>query len=170
MANIVTETASAIDLNAFRRCLGCFATGVTIITTIGPDGELIGNTANSFNSLSLDPPLILWSLGQQAHSLKAYMSADHFAVNVLRKGQEHLSDQFATAKGNKWQAIDYELGQTGCPILPTSLAVFECKVASTYRGGDHVIFVGEVIKFDFDPQGTPLLFYRGKYHQVGDTA
>lgn len=159
-----------MDTQAFRSCLGCFATGVTIITTTGPDGELIGNTASSFNSVSLDPPLVLWSLGAQAHSLKAYMSADHFAVNVLRKGQEHLSNQFARPRGNKWEAIDYEIGQTGCPILPTSLAVFECKTANTYRGGDHIIIVGEVMKFDFDPQGIPLLFYRGKYHSVGDTA
>lgn len=166
----MTAQETKVDAHAYRRCLGCFATGVTIITTIGPDGELIGNTANSFNTVSLDPPLILWSLGKQAHSLRAYMSADHFAVNVLRKGQEHLSNQFATAKGNKWEAIDYELGTTGCPVLPTSLAVFECKVANTYRGGDHVIFVGEVIKFDFDPKGTPLLFYRGKYHEVGAIA
>lgn len=166
----MTGGKDSIDIRAFRSCLGCFATGVTVITTIGPDGELIGNTASSFNSVSLDPPLILWSLGSQAHSLRAYMSADHFAVNVLRRGQEHLSDQFATAHGNKWEAIDYELGTTGCPVLPTSLAVFECKVANTYRGGDHVIFVGEVVKFDFDPKGTPLLFYRGRYHKVGEGA
>ena len=164
----MSNSDNPVDPIAFRNCLGCFATGITIITTIGPEGELIGNTASSFNSVSLDPPLILWSLGQQAHSLKAYMSADHFAVNVLRKGQEHLSNQFAKPQGNKWEAIDYEQGITGCPILPTSLAVFECKVANTYRGGDHIIFVGEVVNFDFDPKGTPLLFYRGKYREIGE--
>jgi flavin reductase (DIM6/NTAB) family NADH-FMN oxidoreductase RutF len=156
----------AIDQREFRRCLGCFATGVTVITTVGSRGELIGNTANSFNSLSLDPPLILWSLGRHAHSLQSYLSSDNFAVNVLREGQEELSVRFSRALGNKWQGIDYETWETGCPILPSALAVFECKTANTYVGGDHVIFIGEVLNADYDPKGRPLLFYRGRYARV----
>jgi 4-hydroxyphenylacetate 3-hydroxylase, reductase component len=156
-----------LDHREFRNCLGCFATGITIITAIGPRGELIGNTASSFNSVSLDPPLILWSLGRHAHSLKAYLSTDHFAVNVLREGQDELSTRFAKALGNKWEGIDYETWETGCPILPNALAVFECKIAHTYVGGDHVIFVGEVINADFDRAGKPLLFYQGAYARIG---
>jgi flavin reductase (DIM6/NTAB) family NADH-FMN oxidoreductase RutF len=156
----------AIDPMGFRKCLGSFATGVTIITAMGPRGEPVGNTASSFNSVSLDPPLILWSLGRHAHSLKAYLSTDHFAVNVLREGQEDLSLRFATALGNKWEGVAFDTWESGCPILPNALAVFECKIAHTYVGGDHVIFVGEVISAEHDPTGRPLLFYRGSYTSI----
>jgi flavin reductase (DIM6/NTAB) family NADH-FMN oxidoreductase RutF len=157
-----------VDPLQFRSALGTFATGVTVITTRGPRGELVGNTANSFNAVSLDPPLILWSLGKSALSFKAYLSTDHFAVNVLREGQEELSARFARQLGDKWEGLEYETWETGCPILPNVLAVFECKTAYTYQGGDHVIFVGEVLKYDFDPHGKPLVFWRGGYCQVGD--
>jgi 4-hydroxyphenylacetate 3-hydroxylase, reductase component len=155
------------DPREFRNALGAFCTGVTVITTCGPRGEPVGNTASSFNAVSLDPPLILWSLGRRAYSLKAYLSTDHFVVNVLRQGQEELSNRFARALDDKWAGIDYETWETGCPILPNALAVFECKTAYTYQGGDHVIFVGEVLRFDHDPQGTPLLFWRGDYRLMG---
>ncbi len=147
----------------FRNCLGAFPTGVTVITAIGPRGEPVGNTVSSFNSVSLDPPLILWSLGRHAFSLKAYLSTDLFAVNVLREGQEELSNRFAKALGDKWAGVDYVTGQNGCPMLCGALAVLECRTAHTYVGGDHVIFVGEVIHAEHDPEGRPLVFHRGKY-------
>ena len=152
-----------MDQREFRNCLGAFSTGVTVITALGPRGEPVGNTVSSFNSVSLDPPLILWSLGRHAHSLKAYLSTDLFAVNVLREGQEELSARFARALGHKWAGIDYESWQTGCPVLPGALAVFECRTAHTYVGGDHVIFVGEVINAVHDPEGRPLVYHRGGY-------
>ena len=158
--------SSKLDPGGFRAALGTFATGVTVITTRGAQGELIGNTVSSFNSVSLDPPLILWSLSRSAYSFKSYLSTDHFAVNVLREGQDELSTRFARSLGDKWQDIAYETWDTGCPIIPDALAVFECKTAYTYQGGDHVIFVGEVLKFDFDPQGKPLLFWGGGYRNV----
>jgi flavin reductase (DIM6/NTAB) family NADH-FMN oxidoreductase RutF len=152
-----------MDQREFRTCLGAFPTGVTVITALGPRGEAVGNTVSSFNSVSLDPPLILWSLGRHAYSLKAYLSTDLFAVNVLREGQEELSARFAKALGDKWADLAYETWETGCPILPGALAVFECRTAHTYVGGDHVIFVGEVINAVHDPEGKPLVFHRGKY-------
>jgi 4-hydroxyphenylacetate 3-hydroxylase, reductase component len=158
---------SPADPRQFRDALGSFATGVTVITARGARGELVGNTANSFNAVSLDPPLILWSLGKSAYSFKHYLSTDHFAVNVLREGQEELSMRFARQLGDKWEGLEFETWETGCPILPNALAVFECKTAYTYQGGDHVIFVGEVLKYDFDPHGRPLLYWHGGYHQVG---
>jgi 3-hydroxy-9,10-secoandrosta-1,3,5(10)-triene-9,17-dione monooxygenase reductase component len=157
---------AALDQQGFRRALGSFLTGVTIITTRDHRGELVGNTANSFNSVSLDPPLILWSLGRHAHSMRVYLSCEYFAVNILREGQEELSSRFARQSINKWEGIDYEIGRTGCPILPSVLAVFECKIAHTYVGGDHVIFVGEVIHADWDPNGRPLGFFRGAYARL----
>lgn len=160
--------SSPPDIREFRNALGAFATGVTVITTRGPRGELVGNTASSFNSVSLDPPLVLWSLGKNAYSIKAYLSTDYFAVNVLREGQEDVSSRFARALGDKWQGLDYETWETGSPILPDALAVFECKTVYTYQGGDHVIFVGEVIRFDHDPNGRPLVFHRGGYRRILD--
>ena len=155
-----------MDQREFRNCLGAFPTGVTVITAIGPRGEPVGNTVSSFNSVSLDPPLILWSLGRHVYSLKAYLSTDLFAVNVLREGQEDLSTRFAKALGDKWADIDYETWETGCPVLPGALAVFECRTAHTYVGGDHVIFVGEVINAVHDAQGKPLVFHRGRYSTI----
>jgi flavin reductase (DIM6/NTAB) family NADH-FMN oxidoreductase RutF len=157
-----------VDPRQFRNALGTFATGVAVITTRGPRGELVGNTANSFNAVSLEPPLVLWSLGRSALSFKAYLSTDHFAINVLREGQDDLSARFARQLGEKWDGVEYETWESGCPILPNALAVFECKTAYTYQGGDHVIFVGEVLNYDFDPQGKPLIFWRGGYCKVGE--
>jgi 4-hydroxyphenylacetate 3-hydroxylase, reductase component len=156
----------SFNSRSFRSALGTFATGVTVITTITPTGEMIGNTASSFNSVSLDPPLVLWSLARNALSFDIYLNAKYFAVNVLREGQDDLSARFSKSAGDKWYGIDYEFWDTGCPILPSALAIFECRSTFTYDGGDHAIFVGEVMKFDHDPKGKPLVFWRGGYHRT----
>ncbi|MDP9137219.1 MAG: flavin reductase family protein [Pseudomonadota bacterium] len=155
-----------IDPREFRDSMGSFVTGVTVITTRDHRGQLVGNTVNSFNSVSLDPPLILWSLGRLAYSMRAYLSSEYFAVNVLREGQEPLSVTFAKPSSTKWEGVEHRIGETGCPILPGVLAVFECKIAHTYMGGDHVIFVGEVVKASADPDGRPLAFFRGAYAKL----
>jgi 4-hydroxyphenylacetate 3-hydroxylase, reductase component len=156
----------SFNSRSFRSALGTFATGVTVITTITPTGEMIGNTASSFNSVSLDPPLVLWSLARNALSFDIYLNAKYFAVNVLREGQDDLSARFSKSADDKWYGIDYEFWDTGCPILPSALAIFECRSTFTYDGGDHAIFVGEVMKFDHDPKGKPLVFWRGGYHRT----
>lgn len=150
----------------FRHALGSFATGVTIISAVGPRGQLLGNTVNSFTSVSLDPPLILWCMGRQAMSLNAYLSTDHFAVNILSGAQEHLSSQFAKAGVDKWTDVPHEFWASGCPILKGAVAVFECKTRHTYMGGDHVIFVGEVLNAAHDVHAAPLVFHRGKYREL----
>ena len=155
-----------LDPKAFRSALGTFATGVTVMTTVTPSGEMVGNTASSFNSVSLDPPLVLWSLARNAYSFETYIAAQYFAVNVLREGQDDLSARFSKSSGDKWRSIDYEVWETGCPILPSALAIFECNNLFTYDGGDPAIFVGEVLKFDHDPKGKPLVFWRGGYHRT----
>jgi flavin reductase (DIM6/NTAB) family NADH-FMN oxidoreductase RutF len=157
-----------IDVRAFRTALGAFTTGVTVVTTRGPQGEPIGNTVNSFSAVSLDPPLVLWSFGKRAYSFKAYLSSDHFVVNILREGQEHISRRFSRPLEDKWIGFDFETWDTGCPILPNALAVFECKMAYNYQGGDHVIFVGEVLNFHHDPTGRPLVFWHGDYRLIVD--
>ena len=155
-----------MDLEEFKTALGCFATGITIITAVGPHRELIGITANSFNSVSMDPPLVLFSLNRRAYSLRAFLSTQAFAVNVLREEQEELSGRFARALEDKWSGVDYETWETGCPILGGTLASFDCKTRHTYHGGDHVIFVGEVIRMKHDPEGKPLVFYQGRYQAI----
>lgn len=162
----VVSFQTAMDMREFRQALGCFATGVTIITARGPHGELIGITANSFNSVSMDPPLVLFSLGRSAYSLKAFLCTHNFAVNILSAEQHELSNRFARALIDKWSDVDYVLTDTGCPFLAGALARFECRIHHTYDGGDHVIFVGEVLRFEHRLEGKPLLFYRGGYAQA----
>jgi flavin reductase (DIM6/NTAB) family NADH-FMN oxidoreductase RutF len=152
-----------VDPGEFRDALGCFATGVTVVTAIGPRGESIGITVNSFNSVSLDPPLVLFSLNRRAYSLRAFLATQTFAVNILRVGQEDISNRFARTLEDKWSGVDYEVWDSGCPILTEALASFECTTRHTYHGGDHVIFVGEVTRLRHDPAGQPLLYHGGKY-------
>ncbi len=164
--SVIAIGTPSVDPEDFREALGCFATGVTVITAVGPRGELIGITVNSFNSVSLDPPLILFSPNRRAYSLRSFLSTQAFAVNILRAGQEKISDRFARALEDKFSGIDHELWDSGCPILTAALASFECKIRHTYHGGDHVIFVGEVLRLCHDPEGQPLLFHGGKYRGV----
>jgi flavin reductase (DIM6/NTAB) family NADH-FMN oxidoreductase RutF len=157
-----------IDARHFRETLGCFATGVTVVTSVTPDGELLGLTANSFNSVSLDPPLVLFSLHRNAYSLKAFEEAGCFAINVLRDSQKHLSNVFAKALVDKWSGVPYDVWETGAPILTDCLANFECRTHATYDGGDHIIFVGEVKRMTRNAEGAPLLYYRGGYCSLAE--
>jgi flavin reductase (DIM6/NTAB) family NADH-FMN oxidoreductase RutF len=158
----------ALDAQAFRTALGCFATGITIVTAVAPSGELLGVTANSFNSVSLDPPLVLFSLHRAAYSLGAFTDGGHFAVNILGEDQRDLSMRFAKALGDKWSGVDYELWDTGAPILKGCLASFECRIRALYDGGDHVIFLGEVLRLRMGEGGRPLLYYRGRYRGLDE--
>ena len=152
-----------LEAQAFRRALGCFATGITVVTAVAPSGELLGITANSFNSVSLDPPLVLFSLHRAAYSLGAFTDGGHFAVNILSEAQRDLSQRFAMALVDKWIGVDYEIWETGAPILKGCIASFECRTRALYDGGDHVIFLGEVLRLRCHMEGRPLLYYRGGY-------
>jgi len=159
-----------IDPRQLRDTLGCFATGVTVVTSVTPDGELLGLTANSFNSVSLSPPLVLFSLHRNAFSLSAFERAGCFAINVLRDTQKDLSNVFAKALADKWSGVRYDVWDTGAPILTDCLANFECRTHATHDGGDHVIFVGEVMRMMRNAQGAPLLYYRGSYCTLAEAA
>lgn len=157
-----TEDISAsIDPKQLRNALGSFATGVTIITA-SDDGQDIGLTANSFNSVSLNPPMVLWSLGRSSFSLPAFERATHFAVHILAEDQEALSTRFATRGGEKFSELPITRGTNALPLLDGCTARFQCKKVFEYEGGDHVIFVGEVLAFDHEPK-RPLLFHGGRY-------
>jgi flavin reductase (DIM6/NTAB) family NADH-FMN oxidoreductase RutF len=155
-----------LDAREFRQALGQFATGVAIITASDADGKPIGITMSSFNSVSLDPPLILFSVDRKALSLGAMLDAKGYAVNLLSRRQEHLSNQFAKALSDKWQSVEHSLGHAQAPLIQGALAHFECVPYAHYEGGDHIIFVGQVLRFNFHPDEEPLLFFRGKYNSI----
>ena len=151
-----------VDARQLRNALGRFATGVTIITTQTPAGKFEGLTANSFSALSLDPPLVLWSIRQSAPSLPGFLAAGGFAVNVLGAGQRELAASFATASVDKFAEVPFGIGLRGYPVLPGSIAVFECQTENTVEGGDHLIFIGRVVAASYR-DGEPLVFSAGEY-------
>ncbi|MBL4720314.1 MAG: flavin reductase family protein [Alphaproteobacteria bacterium] len=158
-----------MDTVTFRNACGQFATGVTVITTIGPGGELIGVTANSFSSVSLAPPLLLFCLGRDATSFSTFQSIGHFAINVLHEDQKDDCMHFARVgdDGRKpFEGIDYETWDTGAPILSGCLANFECTTENIHDAGDHVIMVGRVNRMRAEGEGKPLIFHAGKFHQI----
>lgn len=150
------------DSRAFRDALGSFATGVTIVTAIDAEGRDVGLTASSFNSVSLDPPMILWSLARSSQNMEAFREAAHFAVHILAADQEPLSNRFAKSGTDKFADVPLERGEDGVPLLTGCSARFECSTAYQYEGGDHIIFVGEVTRFD-RYERPPLLFHGGRY-------
>ena len=158
-----------IDQRELRDAFGRFATGVTIVT-VSHEGKPAGMTANSFSSVSLDPPLVLWSLAKSADCFVQFESSDHFAVNILSDTQSAVSTRFATKDIDKWLETEYTTGATGSPVLAGSIATFECKVYARHPGGDHVIYVGEVLEVVVRNEASPLGFYRGRYSNVTHTA
>ena len=155
-------SSNEFDSVAYRRALGCFATGVAVVTALDPNGEKIGITVNSFNSVSLKPPLVLWSIGEDSLSYAAFVEADHFAVNVLATHQHDVCGRFALSGENKFLDLVCEESIEGVPLLPEYSAVFECRTEHRYDGGDHKIIVGRVLRFE-DRKTDPLIFYRGHF-------
>ena len=148
----------------FRTALGMFATGVTIVTARAPDGQLVGLTANSFNSVSLSPPLVLWSLSQAASSMDAFRDGSHYAINILAADQQDLALRFATRGVDRFADLEFVRGTCGAPLLAGSVATFECFNRSRYVEGDHVIFVGEVEHCTHRAGASPLLYHGGKFY------
>jgi 3-hydroxy-9,10-secoandrosta-1,3,5(10)-triene-9,17-dione monooxygenase reductase component len=146
----------------FRHALGSFATGVTIATTKDSDGNPVGVTASSFNSVSLDPPLVLWSLAKSSLSRAAFCESGHFAIHVLAASQEELSNRFARSGEDKFGDVRWSDGQLGSPVFDQHAALFQCKTRHQYEGGDHLILVGEVVDYEARDE-APLLFHAGRY-------
>ncbi len=161
-ANSPAANSPALDPRDFRNALSMFATGVTIITTRTASGEPVGITANSFNSVSLDPPMVLWSLAKNAYSLPIFQQAKEWNVHILSNEQEALSNKFAKKGEDKFAGITLDQGVTPSPLLPGCSARFQCRTMFEYEGGDHIIFVGEVVAYDQTPT-PPLLYLSGNY-------
>ena len=161
-ANELASGNSALDPRDFRSALGTFATGVTIITAMGSDGKPYGLTCNSFASVSINPPLVLWSLGMYSQGLPVFQNASHFAVNVLGASQQALASKFAKSSDDKFGGVEWTPGLGRAPLLADCVANFQCRAANRYYGGDHVIFLGAVESYAYNRK-EPLLFVRGGY-------
>lgn len=148
----------------FRASLGMFATGVTIVTARTATGHLVGLTASSFNSVSMEPPLVLWSLAQAAGSMGAFSNGLNYAINVLAADQQQLAERFAAREGDRWAGVRFTHGVSGAPLLEGAVATFECFNRSQYAEGDHVIFVGEVERCSHRNQAAPLLYHGGQFY------
>jgi flavin reductase (DIM6/NTAB) family NADH-FMN oxidoreductase RutF len=149
---------------AFRDALGLFATGIAIVTA-EVDGVLIGTTVSSFNSVSLSPPLVLFSIARSARSFSLWQKSAGFGVTLLGADQSELSTRFAVSGTDKWNDVRIRRGPKGLPLMPGGIASFECETYARYEGGDHEIFVGRVVSFE-TAQRDPLLFYGGRYRRV----
>ena len=152
---------------ALRSALGRFATGVTVATCCDAAGAPIGLTVNSFGALSLEPPLVQWSLRCESPNLAAFQAAEHFTINVLTEAHHELSRRFASPQPNRFEQGRWHAGRFGCPVLAGALAVFECRRTHEARHGDHVLFIGEVLHHSAHA-GAPLLFHASRYRRLGD--
>ena len=161
-------TRRAPNPMALRRMFGCFATGVTIVTTTGEDGMPVGVTANSFTSVSLDPPLLLVSLSRQMQSIVAFENAEYFTVNVLGSHQADLARLFGTHGSDKWSGIKAAAGTANVPIIPDAVAFFECRTHSIVPAGDHNLHIGHVINSLGSPEVAPLVFHAGQFTALAD--
>lgn len=154
----------SVDSRSFRKALGCFATGVTVVTALDPDTQTpVGVTISAFSSLSLDPPLVLFCLGNRTSSLNVFRRSGHFVVNVLSELQRDLSMRFAGRMEDKWSGVGREAWSSGAPVLAGCLANLECAVERAVDGGDHTIFIGSIIRMRHQEGGSPLVYFRGNY-------
>jgi flavin reductase (DIM6/NTAB) family NADH-FMN oxidoreductase RutF len=150
------------DKRELRNALGTFPTGVTVVTTRAPSGAFVGLTVNSFSSLSLDPPLVLWSLNDFSSSLVAFEQASHFAINILADDQSEISKRFASQRPDKFAGLEVSEGAGGCPLIDGSAAQFVCRRTGQQREGDHVLFIGRVEAMAYSAK-APLVYFRGQY-------
>lgn len=166
MANDTHDFRTGSDSRTLRDALGCFGTGVTVVTTLDRDDQPVGLTANSFTAVSLDPELLLVCLSRQSQTLPWFQRAEAFAVNVLHIGQQDVAQLFATPGADRFEKTEWQSWSTGVPILGDSLANFECAKFAEYDGGDHIILLGRVIRVRYDAEQDPLLYYRGSYREL----
>ncbi|MDR1661704.1 MAG: flavin reductase family protein [Azoarcus sp.] len=158
-------SSPAAEGREFRNALGRYATGIAVVTLETPAGGLLGVTVNSFNSVSLAPPLVVWSLAESSSALAAFEESEYYAINVLAAGQEALSQRFASRREDRFAGLALEAGLGGAPLLPGCCARFQCRNAIRHAGGDHVVFIGEVEHFDYG-EGEPLIYFGGAYRRL----
>lgn len=159
---VVNSKLDSDGFRAYRNSLSAFTTGVAIVTTRTPEGEKVGLTVNSFTSLSIDPPMVLWCLGKKSKSVPLFQKSRPFTVSVLTAGQQHLAEIFSSQNNDRFKDVALAGDPTGAPIIDGCLSWFECKVDNIFDGGDHHIIVGEVSRFGRQDE-KPLVFQNGEY-------
>ena len=167
MSSTPGESTEPFNPRTFRSALGTFATGVTIVTTVSPDGGPVGLTCNSFSSVSLSPPLVLWSLSLRSPNLPNFLQAPNFAINILSAEQAGLARRFALSVTNKFESVAHRVGLAGVLLIEGSAAQLECRNETRYYSGDHVIFIGHVLQYSFR-DCAPLMFSRERYVEPGE--
>ena len=153
----------SFDTRAFRQALGCYPTGVAVVTASIPGGEHTGITVNSFTSVSLDPPLVLWCIDRKSNRFDAFIHAKHYTISLLGTAHETVSARLAKQGAHSLDGIDLLDTELGPPALADALALFECEAEAVHQGGDHAILVGRVLRFARREAGEPLVYYKGKY-------
>ena len=166
MSEAFCDPAEPFDPRDLRTALGAFGTGVTVVTIAAPDGSPIGFTCNSFSSVSLSPPLVLWSLSLRSPNLSNFLQAPHFGINILAADQIAVARRFAQSIANKFDGVPHRRGIGGVPLLENAAAELECRNETRYYSGDHVIFIGHVLSYRWR-ECVPLLFWRGRYIEPG---
>jgi flavin reductase (DIM6/NTAB) family NADH-FMN oxidoreductase RutF len=152
----------------FRKAVAHFPTGVSVVSTRAPDGSFIGVTANSFSSISLDPPLVSVSLNKNLRSFRHFVEASHFGINILAADQHGISSTFARAGSDKWSWVRSHVAPAGSPFIRPNIAAFECATYAQYEGGDHLIFLGRVVHLEVNENADPLVFFRSNYRRLSD--
>jgi flavin reductase (DIM6/NTAB) family NADH-FMN oxidoreductase RutF len=163
----IEVSGNQFDSKELRNVLGCFGTGVTVVTTISASGERVGLTANSFSSVSLDPPIVLWSLGKQSRYLPVFHESGRFVINVLGVDQLHLSNQFAKPSDDRFAGVECGLGLGGLPVIQGCAANIECETISAQEVGDHVLYLGKILRYTHIKKDS-LLFCNGAYARAAE--
>lgn len=159
---------TTMDPDTVRQAFGHFATGVTVMTATDSSGSQVGMTASSFNSVSLDPPTVLWSAGTQAGEFDTFSRCKKFAVHVLSDSQVDLSNRFATPGIDKFDGVEWQMSEMGLPIISGCPLCLQCETQSVHQASDHNILIGRVMGVDIGSDTAPLLYYRSAYHRLGD--
>jgi flavin reductase (DIM6/NTAB) family NADH-FMN oxidoreductase RutF len=160
------KNMTTFDQKEFRKTLGTFATGITVVTAMHENSVPVGITVNSFTSVSLDPPLILWCLDNEAESYKVFANCKNFAIHILHQEQEAISQTFATKGSDKFSGLEWETGELGSPILKDCASYFQCETETSYEGGDHIILLGRVKAVQTNADKQPLIYHASNYHSL----
>lgn len=162
----MSDPAQTLTPQRLRQAFGTFATGITVIGARAADGALVGTTVNSFSSVSLAPPLVMFCPARSLGAFGVYDSARHFSASVLRRDGRAVSERFARTGAGKWQGVKHRLGATGVPLLEGALATFECEIEARHDAGDHLIVIGRVLSVEVPEEADPLVFFRSHYREL----
>ncbi len=162
----MSDPAQGLTPPRLRQAFGTFATGIAVIGARAPDGTLVGTTVNSFSSVSLAPPLVMFCPARALGAFDVYNTAQHFSASVLRRDGRAVSERFARTGTGKWQGVKHRIGETGVPLLEGALATFECEVEARHEAGDHLLVVGRVLRLEVPEEADPLVFFRSHYREL----